>query len=153
MIDPLYDGEDEKYGDGRHLDPQWQKIREAKGAVINPETGLSWDGKSMGAKIRGQLGAARARLWDIREIGLFHDYNVGMKTARMAERVLEMLDYIPLFVKEMEKKQEKLESMLCRVADELQDPMAEHWCDRPAEDRKLLESLRDDIVAMLKEKP
>ena len=41
----------------------------------------------------------------------------------------------------------KARELLMRVANELNDPMAEHWCDRPAADRQLLESLRDDVLA------
>ena len=154
MIDPLYDGEDEKYGDERHLNEEWQKIRKAKSIVVNPKTGLSWVERTMGEEIRSHLNSARGRLWDIRDIGLHHDYNVGIKTARAAERTLEILDYIPLFLNEMNRvaeRQSKVESMLCRVADELDDPMSYSWCDEPEDDRKLLESLRDDVLALIKE--
>ena len=36
---------------------------------------------------------------------------------------------------------------LCtRVANELTDPMGDHWCDCVDDDRRLLESLRDDVL-------
>ena len=49
------------------------------------------------------------------------------------------------------ERQSKVESMLCRVVDELDDPMSYSWCDEPEDDRKLLESLRDDVLALIKE--
>lgn len=42
-----------------------------------------------------------------------------------------------------------LEGLLANVHDELHDPMAEFWCDRPAEDRELLEALRGRIDAAM----
>jgi hypothetical protein len=155
MIDPLYDGDDEKYGDGRHLDPDWQHIRQVRSEVVNPETGLSWARREMAEEIRKHLTAVRERLWEIRHACMHHDnpHKVIDSCIGRTERIIDILGYIPLYLNALEKHQEKLESMLYRVVDELQDPMAEHWCDRPAEDRKLLESLRDDLLEMLKERP
>lgn len=106
MIDPLYDGEDEKYGDERHLDERWKKARESRAVVVDPETGLSWAGRSMGEEIRVHLAAARSILWDIRHIGLHHDYDVGIKCSARAERMLEVLGVISLFLNELESQQE-----------------------------------------------
>ena len=41
----------------------------------------------------------------------------------------------------------KARELLARVANELSDPMGEQWCDHAVEDRRLLESLRDDVLA------
>ena len=46
----------------------------------------------------------------------------------------------------------ELEAVLCRVSNELNDPMGEHWCDNPREDRALLENLLMIVDAKLGEK-
>jgi hypothetical protein len=38
-----------------------------------------------------------------------------------------------------------LRRIIARVHDELHDPMGQYWCDRPEEDRKLLEGIRDYV--------
>jgi hypothetical protein len=49
-------------------------------------------------------------------------------------------DYIDL-----EDENDTLRRIIARVHDELHDPMGQYWCDRPEEDRKLLEGIRDYV--------
>ena len=41
---------------------------------------------------------------------------------------------------------DRLRGLLCRVINELGDPMGGYWCERPESDRRLLEALLDDLV-------
>jgi len=45
---------------------------------------------------------------------------------------------------------ELLEALLANVHDELHDPMSQYWCDKPKDDRGLLEALRDRIDEAMK---
>lgn len=44
-----------------------------------------------------------------------------------------------------EERIDLLEGLLANVHDELHDPMSQYWCDKPKEDRELLEALRDRV--------
>jgi hypothetical protein len=70
------------------------------------------------------------------------DYLEYLKTAEKHEMMpADLRKWVRWSIKEIEK----LRGLLANVHDELHDPMAQFWCDRPEEDRKLLEALRGRI--------
>ena len=48
-------------------------------------------------------------------------------------------------------KYNKMQDMLCRVSNELNDPTGSRWGDHFADDRSLIEHLRDDVDRFLEE--
>lgn len=82
------------------------------------------------------------------------------KIKRLTDRGIEDMKHTILELKEVvgilkehlvikEARIDNLESIIANVHDELHDPMSQYWCDKPKQDRQLLEALRDRVdVAM-----
>jgi hypothetical protein len=120
-------------------------------------------------EVKGIVSAVRGEIAWVKHYIRHTDHELGAKAAEILEGKLDKMDWLAhnafkvlategdVTGKERRKednnsdRQDKVEAMLCRVADELSDPMSYSWCDEPEDDRKLLESLRDDVLALIKE--